>query len=339
MISLPGLARATGRAEEAAEVLGTFARYLSQGMLPNRFPDAGEEPEYNSIDAALWFFEAVRAYHAATGDAALVDRLLPALRDVVEWHRRGTRHGIAMDSADGLLRGGEQGVALTWMDVRIDGHPITPRTGKPVEINALWHAALRTLAALLDGRRHPGAAEYRAMAERAGHSFRVRFWKPELGYLADVVDAPDGGDDVTLRPNQVFAVSLPHPLLEPAPARAVVSAVGRALLTSHGLRSLAPTDPRFLGGCTGPPSDRDAAYHQGTVWTWLLGPFAEAHGRVYGDRAAARALLAPLERHLLDAGLGSISEVEDGDPPHHPRGCIAQAWSVAETLRVWQALS
>ncbi len=338
MISLPGLALATGRPEEAADVLDTYARYLSQGMLPNRFPDDGAEPEYNSVDATLWLFQAVRQY-AVTGDRELIDRLIPLLRDVIEWHCRGTRHGIALDPADGLLRAGEDGYALTWMDARIDGKGCTARIGKPVEINALWHAALRTLAALLAERGDPAAARYTALAEQAAASFRARFWKPELGYLADVVDTPEGSDDVSLRPNQLLALSLPYPLLAPEQARAVLKTVGQHLLTSYGLRSLAPSDPRYHGAYGGSQRERDGAYHQGTAWTWLLGPYAEAYARVTGDRSTARSLLQPLAHHLCDAGLGTVSEILDGDPPHTPRGCIAQAWGVAEALRVWRALT
>jgi predicted glycogen debranching enzyme len=338
MIALPGLTLATGRAAECAEVLRTFARYLDQGMLPNRFPDAGEAPEYNTVDATLWFFQAIRAYERTTGDRALVDELLPALRDVIDWHVRGTRHGIRVDAADGLLRCGEPGVQLTWMDARVGDRVITPRTGKPVEVNALWHAALCTLAEFCAARNESDATRYTAMAERAAASFRARFWRPELDYLADVVGTPDDTDDLKLRPNQIFAVSLPDPLLEPAQARAVVEAVGRSLLTTYGLRSLAPADAAYIGHYGGGVGERDGAYHQGTVWTWLLGPYAEAHFKVYGDRRAARHLLRPLAHHLLDAGLGTISEIMDGDAPHAPRGCIAQAWSVGEALRVWKLL-
>ena len=339
MIALPGLTLACGRPQEAAAVLRTFAAYLDQGMLPNRFPDRGEAPEYNTADATLWFFQAIRAYHQASGDDRLVTELLPALVEVVEWHTRGTRHGIRLDEEEGLLRCGESGFALSWMDVRIDGVPWTPRAGKPVEINALWHAALRSLGGWLGDRDDPRAARYLQMADRAATSFVARFWNPRIGYLADVVDQADGDDDLSLRPNQVFAVSLPYPLLDQERARAVVDAVGRSLWTSGGLRSLAPSDAHYQGAYGGPQLQRDADYHQGTVWPWLLGPYAEAHARVYGDRAAARRILHPLAQHLLDAGLGSISELMDGDPPHHPRGCIAQAWSVAETLRVWRALA
>jgi predicted glycogen debranching enzyme len=338
MIALPGLALATGRFAEANQVLRTFARYISQGMLPNRFPDQGEAPEYNTVDATLWLFQAVRAYQAASGDRRLVDDLLPALGDVLDWHERGTCYGIQVDPADGLLRSGAPGAALTWMDVRIDGQPWTPRAGKAVEVNALWHSALCAFAGFLAERDDPRALGYRQRSARVHASFRARFWRPDLGYLADVVDLPGGGDDLALRPNQVLAVSLPDPLLDQRQARAVVQAVGRALWTSNGLRSLAPDHPRYRGAYGGPPQERDRAYHDGTVWSWLLGPYAEAHLRVFGDPAAARAILQPLADHLQDAGLGSVSEILDGDPPHAPRGCPAQAWGVAEALRLWRLL-
>ena len=338
MIALPGLTLATGRAAEAADVLRTFARYVVDGLLPNTFPDiAGAVPGYNTADASLWYVVAVHAYHAATGDDALVDDLLPVLREVLDRHLRGTRHGIGVDPADGLLRAGEPGVQLTWMDARVGDWVVTPRIGKPVEINALWHSAVRIVAAFLAARDDPTADTYAAHAERAHAAFRARFSRPNVPHLADVVDGPDG-DDFTLRPNQVFAASLPYPLLEREAAAAMLTAVGRALLTTHGLRSLAPADPAYRGDYGGDPARRDGAYHQGPVWTWLMGAYVEAHFRVHGDRDAARALLAPFEHHLRDAGLGSVAEILEGDPPHQPRGAIAQAWGVAEILRLWRLL-
>jgi predicted glycogen debranching enzyme len=242
-----------------------------------------------------------------------------------------------MDGRDGLLRAGVAGVQLTWMDARVGDRVITPRTGKPVEINALWYNALR-IAAGIFSTRDPAAREYAALADQVRESFRKRFVRAERRHLADVVDGPDG-DDLSIRPNQIFAVSLPHALLEGAEAAGVVDAVGRDLLTSGGLRSIAPEEPAYQGGYGGDQARRDGAYHQGTVWSWLLGPYAEAHYRVYRDAEAALAFLRPLADHLRDGGLGTISEIMDGDPPHTPRGCIAQAWSVAETLRVWRLLS
>jgi predicted glycogen debranching enzyme len=336
MIALPGLTLATGRPEDAANILRTFARYVADGLLPNNFPDsAGVIPGYNTVDATLWYAHAIRAYHTATGDTALVDTLLPVLRDIADRHITGTRYGIGVDPADGLLRAGEPGVQLTWMDAKIGDWVVTPRIGKPVEINALWYNLLRTLEGFLAERGDPAAATYRALAERAGASFRARFVHPDHGYLADVVDSPEG-DDWTLRPNQIFAVALPEPLLAGDAARAVVDVVGGALLTSYGLRSLAPDHLAYHGDYGGDPARRDSGYHQGPVWSWLIGGYVEAHYRAYGDRDAALGLLSPFVDHLRDAGLGSISEILEGDPPHMPRGCIAQAWGVGEVLRVWR---
>ncbi len=338
MIALPGLALATGRTGEAADVLRTFARYIADGLCPNNFPDdSGTPPGYNTADATLWYLLAVRAYHEAMGDEALVDELLPALHEIVERHRTGTRYGIGMDARDGLLRAGAPGLQLTWMDAKVGDWVVTPRTGKPVEINALWYNALRTMAAIYATRDAQMAQEYEALAARVRESFCKRFVRTDSPHLFDVVDGPDG-DDPSIRPNQIFAVSLPFPLLDGAAAAGVVDAVGRDLLTSGGLRSLEPGEPAYRGAYGGDQAQRDGAYHQGTVWCWLLGPYAEAHYRVYRDAQLALAMLRPLEDHLRDAGLGTISEIMDGDPPHTPRGCIAQAWSVAETLRVWQKL-
>ena len=336
MIALPGLALATGRPELAVRVLRTFARFVDQGMLPNRFPDEGEAPEYNTVDATLWWFEAIRATHEATGDDGLLKDLFPALENVVDWHRRGTRYGIGEDPVDGLLRAGQPGVQLTWMDAKVGDWVVTPRIGKPVEINALWYNALRAMAGFARRLKRP-ATTWDAAADRARDGFG-RFWNEGAGYCYDVLEGPHG-DDGSLRPNQIFAVALPESPLPRERQRRVVDACARHLLTSHGLRSLAPGDPAYRGAYGGGQTERDGAYHQGTVWGWLLGPFALAHARAYGDREAARALLEPLGQHLADYGVGSIAEIFDGDPPFAPRGCIAQAWSVAETLRAWQALS
>lgn len=335
MIALPGLALATGRAGIAAAILRQFARHVSEGMLPNYWPDEGAPAEYNTVDAALWFFEAVRATHAATGDAALVAELWPALEAIATAYERGTRFGIRVDPADGLVTQGADGVALTWMDARVEDWVVTPRRGKPVEINALWHAALSTLAALAPAAGRDGAP-WAAKAARVRASFG-RYWNPRTSALFDVLDGPTGDDDA-IRPNQVFAVSLGAGLLEPERSRAVVGSVGRSLVTSHGLRSLAPGHPAYVGRFTGGRRERDGAYHQGTVWTWLLPPYALACWRATGDLAAAREALAPLEGLMHDLGLGTLPEVAWGDPPHAPAGCMAQAWSVAETLRVWLEL-
>jgi len=335
MIALPGLTLATGRPEAARRILATFARFVDGGMLPNVFPDAGQAPEYNTVDAALWYVEAVRAYHAATGDDAALRELFPALEAIVRGYTAGTRYGIRVDG-DGLVAAGEHGVQLTWMDAKVGDWVVTPRIGKPVEINALWYNALVAIADLARRLGRPSAA-WQAMADRAAAAFS-RFWNAEAGYCYDVIDGP-AGHEAVLRPNQIFAVSLPASPLSADRQRLVVDRCARQLLTSYGLRSLAPGEPgyqpRYLGG----PRERDGAYHQGTVWGWLLGPFALAYHRVHGDREAARAFLAPMAQHLAEYGLGSIAEVFDAEPPFSPGGCIAQAWSVAETLRAWCELA
>ena len=347
MIALPGLAVATGRTEDAAAILRTFASHVSEGMLPNRFPDGGEEPEYNTVDATLWFFHAIATYLAATADQALLRDLYPVLRDIIDWHRRGTRYGIHVDPEDGLLFAGQPGVQLTWMDAKVGDWVVTPRIGKPVEINALWHYALTEMAgwaqALKDRR---AVTDYEAVAARVSASFAERFWYPEGGYLYDVIDGPDGavdlqgrGVDPSLRPNQIFAVSLGTNLLSPARARAVVDVCAAELLTPVGLRSLSSGDPHYAGRYTGDSRQRDGTYHQGTVWSWLLGPFALAHYQVYGDPDHAVALLAGLAHHLDEGCIGSVSEIMDGDAPHSPRGCFAQAWGVSETLRAFHSLT
>jgi len=334
MISLPGLTLVTERYAVAACVLRTFAHFIDRGMLPNRFPDGSAEPEYNTADATLWYLEAVRAYLAATGDEALLRELYPALCEIIVWHQRGTRYGIRMDEADGLLYAGEPGVQLTWMDARVGDRVVTPRTGKPVEINALWYNALCSMARFANRLGEP-AVSYTALAERVQHGFS-RFWNAQSGYCYDVIGGPDGADP-SLRPNQLLAVSLPFSPLTDRQQRAVVDACAQHLLTPHGLRSLAPGDAAYIGHYGGDPASRDGAYHQGTVWSWLIGPFIRAHLHVYHDAALARTFLAPLVRQMETHGIGSISEIYDGDPPHTPRGCIAQAWSVAQVLEAWQA--
>ena len=338
MIALPGLTLATGRPADANDILRTYARYISDGLLPNNFPDqSGVIPGYNTADATLWYVLAIFAYVEATGDETLVDDLLPTVREIISWHNRGTRYHIGVDPRDGLLNAGEPGAQLTWMDAKVGNYVVTPRMGKPVEINALWYNALRMLSAFLAARGDGAAEEYMTQAERVRSSFLARFRRRGAAALADVVDGPNG-DDWTLRPNQIFAVSLPFQLLEEVDAIAVVDVIGRTLLTSYGLRSLDPANPAYRGAYGGDQYHRDAAYHQGSVWTWLMGPYAEAHYRAYHDPVAALALLRPFEDHLRDAGLGSVSEILEGDPPHLPRGCIAQAWGVAEVLRVWRKL-
>ena len=335
-ISLPGLAIVTGRREVARSILETFARYVDGGMLPNVFPDRGQTPEYNTVDAALWYVEAVRAYVEAFGVDASFDVLFEACAAIVDGYRRGTRYGIHMDPGDALIAAGEPGVQLTWMDAKVGEWVVTPRIGKPVEINALWYNALRTLADL-DRRRGTTAAEFDALAARVRTSFR-RFVLPNGHGLADVLDGPTG-DDHALRPNQIFAVALHNAPLDGTIARAVVDVCARELVTSHGLRTLAPSDSRYVGTYGGSREARDAAYHQGTVWPWLLGPFACAYARVYDDRETALSFLRPLLSSLGAYGLGTLAEIAGGDPPFVFCGAIAQAWSVAETLRAWHALS
>jgi predicted glycogen debranching enzyme len=335
MIALPGLCLATGRFEEARDILETFAHFVDRGMLPNVFPGAGAVPEYNTADAALWYVEAWRAYVAASGDRAALERIFPVLAEIVSRHLAGTRYGIGVDPADGLLRAGEEGVQLTWMDARIGDHVVTPRIGKPVEINALWYNALAAMAALAERLGRP-AGDCRAAAARARAGF-ARFVMPAGAGLYDVIDGP-GGPDPRLRPNQLLALSLWASPLDPAMQRAVLCRCAAALVTSYGLRSLAPGEPQYHGRYEGGVAERDGGYHQGPVWAWLLGHYALAHHRVHGDAAAAQRLLRPLGDHLLDAGLGQVSEIFDGDPPHTPRGCPAQAWSVACALEAWWRL-
>jgi predicted glycogen debranching enzyme len=334
MISLPGLCLATGRSDEARLILETFARFVDGGMLPNVFPGAGDKPEYNTVDAALWYVEAWRAYLEATGDESALRRVFPVLASIIDGYARGTRYGICVDPGDGLVRAGEPGVQLTWMDARVGDWVVTPRIGKPVEINALWYNALLALAGMAERIGIPGDAN-RAAAEKAKAGF-ARFRPPDGKGLYDVIDGPNG-DDPSLRPNQIFAVSLPASPLDPEAQRSVIEACA-PLVTPYGLRSLAPDDLAYRGVITGPPYQRDGAYHQGTVWAWLLGHWALANYRVNGDPVAAQGLLAGIEPHLSDAGLGQISEIFDGDPPHTPRGCPAQAWSVACVLEAWWKL-
>ncbi|MEB3214107.1 MAG: amylo-alpha-1,6-glucosidase [Leptolyngbyaceae bacterium] len=342
MVSLPGLTIATGRPQIARPILRTFARYLNRGMLPNLFPDRGNTPDYNTADAVLWYFEAIRAYDAATQEDTLLAELYPALEEVIEWHRNGTRYNIHLDAEDGLLYAGEPGMQLTWMDVKIGDWVVTPRMGKPIEVNALWYNALKTMSQFSIRLGKP-TARYDEMAEQTREGFQ-KFWNPVSRYCYDVIDTPTGPDEA-FRPNQVFAVSLPFkdahdqaPLLKPDQQKSVVNALGRELLTSYGLRSLSTTDPDYRRYYQGGQAERDAAYHQGTVWSWLLGAYVQAHLRVYHSPAQARDLLGAIANHLSTAGLGTISEIFDGEPPHYHRGCIAQAWSVAEILRAWKTI-
>jgi len=335
MIALPGLTLATGRFDVAASVLRTFARFVSEGMLPNRFPDAGEAPEYNTVDATLWYFHALDQYVDATGDRKLVVELYPTLLEIVEAHLRGTRYRIHADT-DGLLYAGAPGVQLTWMDAKVGDWVVTPRIGKPVEINALWYRALVVMQSFAALTGDPLAERrFAVLAGNVLRAFRRRYWSAERGWLADVIDGPDGAADLTLRPNQIFAVSIDPELLDREQARAVVDICARRLWTPLGLRSLAPSEPGYVARYGGGPRERDAAYHQGTVWSWLLGPFALAHWHVYRDAAAARQWLDGIAAHLRVGCIGQVSEIFDGAPPHRAEGCFAQAWSVAEVLRAW----
>jgi predicted glycogen debranching enzyme len=336
MIALPGLTLPSGKYEVARSILRTFAKHVDQGMLPNRFPDVGETPEYNTVDATLWFFEAARSYVAYTGDLEFVrNELYPVFADIIAWHARGTRYGILVD-AGGLLSSGESGVQLTWMDAKVGDWVVTPRRGKPVEIQALWFNALCVMEELAGKfADEAGQKRYRNMASVANWSFNRLFWNENAGCLYDAVNG--GAPDPSIRPNQIFAVSLSHSMLSPGRAKAVVQKVQEHLLTPYGLHSLAPSDSRYRGRYTGDAAERDGAYHQGTVWPWLMGPFITAFVKVNGytdvSRRQAAEWLLPLKNHLAEGGLGHISEIFDGDPPQRPVGCIAQAWSVAEIFR------
>jgi predicted glycogen debranching enzyme len=333
MISLEGLTLTTGREREAGLILRTFASYVRDGLIPNMFPDGEHEGLYHTADATLWFFHAVGRYVSATGDDDTLRILLPVLRDIIDHHVRGTRFGIGVDPADGLLRQGAAGYQLTWMDAKVGDDVITPRRGKAVEINALFYNAL----CLLDGwlRRLDGdaAPPPGALAKRLRESFNRRFWYDGGQHLYDVVDG-EGGDDAACRPNQVLAISLPNPVLDESRWAPVLEAVRTRLLTPFGLRTLAPGHPSYRSRYYGDLRSRDAAYHQGTVWPWLIGPFIDAWLRVHPDETgAALPLIAAFSEHLSDAGVGTVSEIFDAEPPYTPRGCIAQAWSVAEVLR------
>jgi len=341
MIALPGLTLAAGRLDVAKSILLEFSKHVSQGMLPNRFPEAGTQPEYNTVDATLWYFEAIRSYLEAGGDEKFVREILyPVLVDIINWHVKGTRFGIYVEEGNGLLHAGEPGVQLTWMDAKIGDWVVTPRIGKPVEIQALWFNALRITSDL--AQKFADEANFRRfdrMAIVAQWSFNKIFWNESAGCFYDVTNG--GPPDGTLRPNQILAVSLHYSMLPQDKAQKIVEKVQAELFTPVGLRTLPASDPRYIGKYFGDQRARDAAYHQGTVWPWLLGPFFEAYLKVNQHSAAARAQvetwLNALEAHLHAAGLGQISETFDADAPHAPVGCTAQAWSVGELLRV-QAL-
>jgi predicted glycogen debranching enzyme len=334
MISLEGLTLVTGRKLEAGYILRTFANHIRDGLIPNLFPEGEKEGLFHTADATLWFFHALDRYLAESEDAVMLRVLLPKLLDIAEQHVRGTRFGIGVDPADGLLRQGEEGYQLTWMDAKVGDWVVTPRRGKAVEINALWYNALRLLERWVRAEQgDAAAAPWAERAARAKDSFNRRFWYAAGGYLYDVVDG-EPGDDPACRPNQLLAISLPHPILDRERWRSVVDVCQRRLLTPVGLRSLAPDHPDYKPQYYGDLRSRDAAYHQGTVWGWLIGPFIDAWLKVYpDDRAEARRFLKGFENHFGQTCIGSVNEIFDAEPPYAPRGCVAQAWSVAEVLR------
>ncbi|MBZ5617461.1 MAG: glycogen debranching enzyme N-terminal domain-containing protein [Acidobacteriia bacterium] len=337
MISLEGLTLTTGRNAEAGWILRTFAYYIRDGLIPNMFPEGGKDGLYHTADATLWFFHAIHRYVELTGDRTTLQMLLPKLADIIEHHMRGTRFGIAMDSADALLRQGQEGYQLTWMDAKVDDWVVTPRRGKAVEINALWYNALRLMEQWLrEEHQEMRAKQLGDVADRVRESFQRRFWFAPGGYLYDVVDAETGGNDDACRPNQVLTISLDYPVLDEARWPAVLDVVTAKLLTPVGLRTLAAEHPDYKSKYYGDLRSRDAAYHQGTVWAWLIGPYIDAWLKVHpGEKAEARKFLQGFVPHLDEACIGSISEVFDAQAPYTPRGCVAQAWSVAEVLRCW----
>jgi glycogen debranching enzyme len=336
MISLPGLLLYTGRYSEARGLLKAFASFTHDGLIPNRFPDDGEPPVYNTVDATLWMFYAIDRYTAITNDWTLLKELFPTLAEIIQWHIRGTDYGIRADPEDGLLSAGVPGVQLTWMDAKVDDWIVTPRRGKPVEVNALWYNAL-TLIEAWAVHLSTDATQYSQLRSQVRQHFAARFWYQEGGYLYDVVDVDGvrGQMDASLRPNQLFAASLTHDLLSDEQISTMFQKVTDTLLTPVGLRSLSPSDPNYHNHFHGDRKERDSAYHQGAVWPWLIGPYIDVHLRVHNDRAALKPLLLPLVQHLWETCLGTISEVAEPEPPFASGGCFGQAWSVAEVLRCW----
>jgi predicted glycogen debranching enzyme len=341
MIALPGLTITTGRFEIARLILETFSYYLDQGMLPNHFPEEGAMPCYNSVDSVLWYFEAIAHYLEATKDQEFLTELFPLLEEVIFWYCRGTRYQIHLDD-DGLIYAGETGVQLTWMDAKVGDYVVTPRVGKPVEINALWYNALILIKSWADQLGKP-STEYEKLASKTRESFQ-KFWNHAKGYCDDVLDSPIG-NDLSFRPNQIFAVSLPSylknvpNLLSLAQQKSIVDLVSLHLITTYGLRSLAPDDPHYQGNYGGNQLQRDLTYHQGISWGWLIGHFIQAHLKVEPNFDLAMSYLEPFKHHLEDRGLGTIGEIFDGQIPFTPRGCFAQAWSVSEVLRAWFLVS
>ncbi len=335
MISLEGLTLTTGRAFEARWILKTFAHYIKDGLIPNMFPEGTNEGLYHTADATLWFFHALSRYWQISGDDTTLRQIFPALENIIALHLKGTRFGIRVDEKDGLLHQGAEGYQLTWMDAKVDEWVVTPRRGKAVEINALWYNALCLMAYWTDYLESKGAVDYERLAQQARQSFNARFWCEKRQHLLDVVDG-ENGNDASCRPNQVFAISLPHEVLDRQYWDAVMNTVQKELLTPVGLRSLAPSDPNYKARYDGDLRSRDAAYHQGSVWAWLIGAYLDAWLKLHpGQQQEGRKLLAAFENHFQEGCLSSISEIFDGEKPHTPRGCIAQAWSVAEVLRVW----
>jgi predicted glycogen debranching enzyme len=336
MISLEGLTLVTGRQNDARSILRAFIYYLRDGLIPNMFPEGEQEGLYHTADATLWFFHAIDRYLAWTNERAFLRLVLSKLLEIIDWHVRGTRFGIGVGPGDGLVREGKKGYQLTWMDAKVDEWVVTPRRGKPVEINALWYNALRLLQGwVTEEQGAEKAAPLKELAERVYRSFNERFWYREGGYLYDVVDG-ETGDDPACRPNQILAISLRHPVLQRDRWEAVVKVVQERLLTPVGLRSLAPGHPDYKPTYWGDLRSRDAAYHQGTVWAWLIGPFVDAWLKLYpDDRKGSRRFLEGFVPHLSEKCVGTIGEIFDADSPFYPHGCVSQAWSVAEVLRAW----
>lgn len=338
MISLPGLTLVHGRFEDAREILLSYAQFVDMGMIPNRFPDYGETPEYNTVDASLWYIHAVYQYVRFAKDLKTIRKdLYSVLKEIIGYYKKGTRYNIHMDS-DGLIHAGAEGVQLTWMDARVGDWVVTPRRGKAVEINALWYNALKIMAFFArEMNLNEEGKDYTALAQKVSESFHDVFWFDDGQYLYDHIDGET--KNKAIRPNQIFAVSLPYSMLSIERQRSVIEIVKTYLLTPYGLRSLSPNDKAYIGYYRGNQYERDRAYHQGTVWAWLIGPYISAYARAYAGREDTpkyiKGLLEPFYTHLFEAGLGTISEIFDGDPPHTPRGCISQAWSVAEILRAY----
>ncbi len=336
MISLPGLCCATGQFEIAKSVLENYAKFIDKGMIPNRFPDDGEIPDYNTVDATLWFFEAVTHYYNETKDILFLENIYPILNNVIDCHIKGTRYHIKFDSEDGLLYAGELGSQLTWMDAKIGDYIVTPRIGKPVEVNALWYNALKNMEIFAEilGVKTNKFSEFSKVTEQG----LLRFWNEEEGYCYDVLDSPSGKDK-SLRPNQIILLSLKYCPFSQFQKRSIIDICGKYLVSYFGVKSLTKYSDQYKGRYFGTPFERDCSYHQGTSWSWLLGNYAIAYYNVVGNASVAIGFLEPLEKHINEAGIGFISEIFDADEPFLPRGCIAQAWGIAETLRAWKFLS